>query len=48
MRELIRLQTDTRETLVDITPRVRDLVQRSGIDNGLVALYMRKVPPRPS
>jgi len=43
MRELIRLQTDTRETLVDITPRVRDLVQRSGIDNGLVALYAQGV-----
>ncbi|MCB2263100.1 MAG: secondary thiamine-phosphate synthase enzyme YjbQ [Candidatus Thiosymbion ectosymbiont of Robbea hypermnestra] len=39
MRELIRLQTNTRETLVDITPQVRDLVRRSGIDNGLVAVY---------
>lgn len=39
MRELIKLQTDARETLVDITPRVRDLVQRSGVRDGLVAVY---------
>ena len=39
MRELIRLKTDTRETLVDITPRVRDAVRRSGVRNGLVAIY---------
>jgi secondary thiamine-phosphate synthase enzyme len=39
MRELIRLQTDKRETLVDITPQVRDLVRRSGVRNGLVAIY---------
>jgi len=39
MRELIKLQTNTRETLVDITPQVRDLVRRSGVHNGLVAVY---------
>jgi secondary thiamine-phosphate synthase enzyme len=39
MRELIRLQTNARETLVDITPQVRDLVRRSGICDGLVAIY---------
>lgn len=39
MRELIGLRTDSRETLVDITPQVRDLVHRSGLRNGLVALY---------
>jgi secondary thiamine-phosphate synthase enzyme len=39
MRELIRLQTNARETLVDITPQVRDLVRRSGIRDGLVAIY---------
>ena len=39
MRELIRLKTDMRETLVDITPRVRDAVRRSGVRNGLVAIY---------
>lgn len=39
MRGLIELQTDVRETLIDITPQVRDLVQSSGIRNGLVAVY---------
>ena len=39
MRELIKLQTDVRETLVDITPQVRDLVRRSGVRNGLVGVY---------
>ena len=39
MREIIRLQTSARETLVDITPQVRDLVRRSGARNGLVAVY---------
>jgi len=39
MRELIRLRTDRRETLVDITSQVRDLVRRSGIRDGLVAVY---------
>jgi secondary thiamine-phosphate synthase enzyme len=41
MRELIKLQTNTRETLVDITPQVRDLARRSGVRNGLVAVYAR-------
>jgi secondary thiamine-phosphate synthase enzyme len=39
MRETIRLVTRSREVLVDITPQVRDLVQRSGIRNGLVNVY---------
>ena len=39
MRELIKLQTDMRETLIDITPQVRELVRRSGVRNGLVAVY---------
>jgi secondary thiamine-phosphate synthase enzyme len=39
MRAIIRLQTDVRETLVDITPQVRDLVRRSGVRDGLAALY---------
>ncbi len=29
MRELIKLRTDRRETLVDITPQVRELVRHS-------------------
>ncbi|MGA7980760.1 MAG: secondary thiamine-phosphate synthase enzyme YjbQ [Chromatiaceae bacterium] len=39
MREVIRLHTTARETLVDITPQVRELVRRSGVRDGLVALY---------
>jgi secondary thiamine-phosphate synthase enzyme len=39
LRKLIKLQTSTRETLVDITPQVRDLVRRSGVRDGLVAVY---------
>ena len=39
MRELIKMQTHTRETLVDITPQIRDLVRRSGVRDGLVAVY---------
>lgn len=39
MRALIELETDRREALIDITSRVRSLVQQSGIRNGLVALY---------
>jgi secondary thiamine-phosphate synthase enzyme len=39
MRELIRLQTNARETLVDITPQVRAVVRRSGIRDGLVTIY---------
>jgi secondary thiamine-phosphate synthase enzyme len=39
MRELIRLQTNAREALVDIAPQVREVVRRSGIRDGLVAIY---------
>jgi secondary thiamine-phosphate synthase enzyme len=39
MRAIIRLQTDMRETLVDITPQVRELVRRSGVGDGLVSVY---------
>jgi len=39
MHKLIQLKTDSRETLVDITPQVRDLVHRSGVRDGLVAVY---------
>ncbi len=39
MRELIPLQTLKRETLVDITDQVRDVIERSGIKNGLVSVY---------
>jgi secondary thiamine-phosphate synthase enzyme len=39
MREVIRLATEAREVLVDITPQIRDLVRRSGVRDGLVAVY---------
>jgi len=39
VRENITLETTTRETLVDITEAVQDVVNRSGIQNGLVSLY---------
>ena len=39
MREIIRIETHRREVLVDITPQVESVVQRSGIQNGLVSVY---------
>ena len=39
MPEVIHLATRTREQLVDITGQVRDAVVRSGIRDGLVAVY---------
>ncbi len=39
MREIIQLQTGSREVLVDITGQVEDLVKRSGYKNGLVNVY---------
>jgi secondary thiamine-phosphate synthase enzyme len=39
MRETIILETTEREVLIDITSMVKDVVGRSGIDNGLVSVY---------
>ncbi len=39
MRTSIELATDERETLVDITERVRALVADCGIENGLCCVY---------
>jgi len=39
MRVTITLQTTQREVLIDITSLVKDVVERSGIDNGLVNVY---------
>jgi secondary thiamine-phosphate synthase enzyme len=39
MRETIKLETSQREVLVDITPAVNAVVQRSGVRNGLVNVY---------
>ncbi len=39
MREIIRISTGNREELLDITEKIAEAVRKSGIDNGLVALY---------
>ncbi len=39
MREIFTFQTNQREVLIDITPLVIDVVERSGIHNGLVCVY---------
>ncbi|MCU7864135.1 MAG: secondary thiamine-phosphate synthase enzyme YjbQ [Candidatus Thiodiazotropha sp. (ex Lucinoma annulata)] len=39
MRETIMLKTDSRETLVDMTDQVEQVVVQSGIKNGLVNVY---------
>jgi secondary thiamine-phosphate synthase enzyme len=39
MRETFTIQTTQREVLIDITNLVKDVVERSGIDNGLVNVY---------
>jgi len=39
MRQFIEIATDRRETLVDITRHVQDVVLHSGIKNGLTAVY---------
>lgn len=41
MRETIRIGTDARETLVDVTPQVRQAVARSGVRDGLVCVYVQ-------
>ncbi|MBI4081752.1 MAG: YjbQ family protein [Candidatus Lambdaproteobacteria bacterium] len=39
MRALIRVETHRREELIDITPRVHELVRQSGVRQGIVSLY---------
>jgi len=39
VRETISIATHAREELVDITARVQDIVQRSGVCDGLVSVY---------
>ncbi len=39
MREIIRLSTSSREELVDITNPVADVVERSGVRDGVVSVY---------
>jgi secondary thiamine-phosphate synthase enzyme len=38
-REVFHVATTRREELIDITARVREVVQESGIKNGLVSVY---------
>ncbi len=39
MRDVIRVATERREELIDITPQVLAIVDRSGVANGVVSLY---------
>ena len=39
MRQIITIETDRRETLVDITEIIERIVSESGIKNGLVSIY---------
>jgi secondary thiamine-phosphate synthase enzyme len=39
MHQTIKLETRQREILVDITPQVKSLIQKSGISNGLLNVY---------
>lgn len=41
MRQTIHIQTDKRETLVDITDRVKEALVESEIQDGLVAVYCK-------
>ena len=41
MRESISVETSRREELVDITARVREVVAGSGVDSGLIVLYVQ-------
>ena len=39
MRERFELSTTRREELIDITARVREIVENSGVENGLATVY---------
>jgi len=39
VREIIELETSVRETLVDITAMVADVVRRSGTRDGIISVY---------
>ncbi|MGD2083202.1 MAG: secondary thiamine-phosphate synthase enzyme YjbQ [Chromatiales bacterium] len=41
MREIIRVGTDRRETLVDVTREVEAVLSRSGVRDGLVSVYVQ-------
>ena len=39
MQEKLFISTSTREELVDITDKIKKIVQQAGVKNGIVALY---------
>ena len=39
MRQIITIQTRQHNELIDITQKVRDIVQKSGVQNGIISLY---------
>jgi len=41
MRDFVKIATNRREQLIDITEPVRAIVERSGVREGLVALYVQ-------
>ncbi|MEM5948322.1 secondary thiamine-phosphate synthase enzyme YjbQ [Spirochaetia bacterium 38H-sp] len=41
MREIISVSTGRREELVDITDHVKDIVKKSGVENGLCSVYVQ-------
>ena len=41
MRDIITVATDKRETLVDITRQVKQLVSASGVCDGIVSVYVQ-------
>ena len=41
MKQVIKVATERRETLVDITAQVKAVVQASGIDSGIVSVYVQ-------
>ena len=41
MRKTIDVATDAREQLVDITPRVADVVTESGVTDGVINVYVQ-------
>ncbi len=41
MKQIISVATERRETLVDITAQVKAVIQASGIDSGIVSVYVQ-------
>lgn len=41
MQQILQIPTYKKETLVDITNQVRNIVKTSGVKNGIVSVYVR-------